>query len=78
MFSKRFAFAPLLLTIVAAQAGLSAGAPADQPTLVWQEGGKFDGRSQHVVVPHGPEWLLDQGVLVLDFMADRLKGPQGL
>jgi Concanavalin A-like lectin/glucanases superfamily len=49
-----------------------------QPTFVWQEGRHFDGRSQHVVVPHRPEWLLEQGVVVLDFTADRLKGAQGL
>jgi Concanavalin A-like lectin/glucanases superfamily len=49
-----------------------------QPTFVWQEGRQFDGRSQHVVVPHGPKWLLDQGVVLLDFTADRLKGVQGL
>jgi hypothetical protein len=78
MFSKRFAFASVLLIVIGAQAGLSAGARADQPVLVWQKGGHFDGRSQDVVVPHGPEWLLDQGVVVLDFTADRLKGTQGL
>ena len=49
-----------------------------QPTFVWQEGRQFDGRSQHVVVPHDPKWLLDQGVVALDFTADRLKGAQGL
>jgi hypothetical protein len=30
------------------------------------------------VVPHRPEWLLDQGAVVLDFTADRLNGDQGL
>jgi trimeric autotransporter adhesin len=49
-----------------------------QPTFVWQEGRQFDGRSQHVVVPHDPKWLLDHGVVLLDFTADRLKGVQGL
>src|SRR5262245_30602882 len=49
-----------------------------QPTFVWQEGRHFDGRSQHVVVAHRPEWLLEQGAVVLDFTADRLKGDQGL
>jgi hypothetical protein len=78
MFGKRFVFAPLLLTLVAAQAGLSTGARAEQPTFVWQEGRQFDGRTQHVVVPHDPKWLLDQGAVVLDFTADRLKGIQGL
>jgi hypothetical protein len=51
MFSKRFALTPLLF-IVVAQAGLSPGARAEQPILVWQEGRQFDGRSQPVVVPH--------------------------
>jgi trimeric autotransporter adhesin len=49
-----------------------------QPDFVWQEGRQFDGRSQYVVVPHGPEWLLAAGTLVLDFTAGRLKGDQGL
>jgi hypothetical protein len=49
-----------------------------QPIFVSQEPRQFDGRSQHVVVPHRPEWLLEQGVVVLDFTADRLKGKQGL
>ena len=74
MFGKRFIFAPLLLTLVAAQAGPSTGARADQPAFVWQEGHQFDGRSQHVVVPHDPKWLLAGGTLVLDFTPDRLKG----
>jgi hypothetical protein len=77
MFSKRFALTPLLC-IVVAQAGLSPGARAEQPILVWQEGRQFDGRSQPVVVPHDPKWLLARGALVLDFTADRLKGVQGL
>jgi hypothetical protein len=46
--------------------------------FVWQEGRHFDGRSQYVVVPHDPKWLLAGGTLVLDFTADRLKGVQGL
>jgi len=49
-----------------------------QPIFVSQEPRQFDGRSQHVVVPHRPEWLLEQGVVVLDFTADRLRGDQGL
>jgi hypothetical protein len=49
-----------------------------QPIFVSQEPRQFDGRSQHVVVPHRPEWLLDQGAVVLDFTADRLNGDQGL
>jgi Concanavalin A-like lectin/glucanases superfamily len=49
-----------------------------QPIFVSQEPRHFDGRSQHVVVPHRPEWLLAAGTLVLDFTADRLKGKQGL
>jgi hypothetical protein len=49
-----------------------------QPIFVSQERRQFDGRSQHVVVPHRPEWLLEQGVVVLDVTADRLKGDQGL
>jgi Concanavalin A-like lectin/glucanases superfamily len=49
-----------------------------QPIFVSPESRHFDGRSQHVVVPHRPEWLLEQGVVVLDFTADRLKGDQGL
>jgi hypothetical protein len=78
MFSERFALAPLLLILVVAQAGLSAGARADQPTFVWQDGRQFDGRSQNVVVPHDPKSVLGQGVVVVDFTADRLKGIQGL
>jgi Concanavalin A-like lectin/glucanases superfamily len=78
MFGKRFAFAPLLLTLIMAPTGASTGAPAEQPIFVWQEGRQFDGRTQHVVVPHDPRGLLDRGVVVLDFTADRLKGPQGL
>lgn len=72
MLGKRFAFAPLLFPLIA------VGAHAEQPTLIWQEGRQFDGRSQHVVVPHDPKWLLAGGTLVLDFTADRLKGIQGL
>ena len=78
MLGKRFAFAPLLFAVIAVQAGLSTGARADQPIFSWQKGGQFDGRSQHVVVPHDPKWLLDQGIVLLDFTADRLKGAQGL
>jgi hypothetical protein len=78
MVCKRFCLIPMLLAVVAAQAGLSAGARADQPIFVWQEGRQFDGRSQNVVVPHDPKWLLGQGVVVVDFTADRLKGIQGL
>jgi hypothetical protein len=78
MVCKRFCLIPMLLAVVAAQAGLSAGARADQPIFVWQEGRQFDGRSQNVVVPHDPKWLLDQGAVVVDFTADRLKGIQGL
>jgi hypothetical protein len=50
----------------------------DQPAFVWQEARHFDGRAEDVVLPHDPKWLLDQGVVVLDFTADRLKGAQGL
>jgi hypothetical protein len=50
MFGTRFAFAPLLLTLVTAQAGPSTAAPAQQPIFGWQQGRQFDGRSQHVVV----------------------------
>src|SRR6187200_847725 len=77
MVDKRFALAPLIILVVA-QTGLSAGARADQPTFIWQEGRHFDGRSQDVVVAHDPKWLLDQGAVVVDFTADRLKGIQGL
>jgi hypothetical protein len=51
---------------------------AEQPIFLWQGDRQFDGRSQNVVVPHDPKWLLDQGVVVLDFTADRVKGAQGL
>jgi hypothetical protein len=78
MFGKRFALAPLLLTLVVAQAGPSTSVRADQPAFVWQEARQLDGRSQYVVVPHDAKWLRDQGVVVLDFTADRVKGPQGL
>jgi Concanavalin A-like lectin/glucanases superfamily len=61
-----------------ARSGEETMSTDDQPAFIWQEGRRFDGRSQHVVVPHGPEWLLPGGTLVLDFTADRLKGVQGL
>jgi hypothetical protein len=77
MVDKRFALAPLFI-LVAVQAGLSASARADQPIFLWQEARQFDGRSQDAVVPHDPKWLLDQGAVVVDFTADRLKGIQGL
>jgi hypothetical protein len=78
MSSRGFAFASLLLSVIAAQVGPLKSAQADQPVFTWQEGRQFDGRADHVVVPHGPAWLLDQGVVVLDFTADRRKGNQGL
>jgi hypothetical protein len=78
MFGTRFAFAPLLLTLVTAPAGLSTAAPAEQPIFGWQQDRQLDGRSQHIVVPHDPKWLLEQGVVVLDFTAHRIKGAQGL
>ena len=82
MSSRAFVSAPVLLAfilaVIAATAGPSPGARADQPAFTWQEGRQFDGRSGHVVVPHDPKWLLAGGTLVLDFTADRLKGVQGL
>ena len=78
MSSKAFVLSSVLLALIAAPAGPSTAARADQPAFGWQEGRQFDGRSQHVVVPHDPKWLLAGGTLVLDFTADRLKGVQGL
>ncbi|HEX6143129.1 MAG TPA: LamG-like jellyroll fold domain-containing protein [Geminicoccaceae bacterium] len=82
MSSRAFVSAPVLvafiLALIAATAGPSPGARADQPAFTWQEGRHFDGRSEHVVVAHDPKWLLAGGTLVLDFTADRLKGVQGL
>jgi hypothetical protein len=78
MFGKRLVFAPLLLTLIAAQPGPSTGAAPEQPIFVRQEARQFDGRSEYVVIPHDPKWLLAGGALVLDFTADRLTGVQGL
>ena len=78
MSSKAFVLGPVLLALVAAPAGLSIAAQADEPAFIWQDGRHFDGRSEHVVVPHDPKWPLAGGTLVLDFTADRLKGVQGL
>lgn len=77
MSGQRWLFAPVLFTVVLVQAG-PPGAQADQPAFLWQEARQFDGRSQHVVLPHDPKWLVAGGTLVLDFTADRLKGAQGL